>query len=898
MYYYNITLPNIYDIILFLLLNGQNCRQLSFEFNFSFTLTNNYICDLDLVTFEYSKISIYVRFLVILFSILFFGLAAFCQDEVLSGLFFSSHEVIQEKRTSLNLTPSGAFKYPDGFSLEMEANFRRGDGYYGYIFRIIGNEHTNIDLVSNLASTSSNFWLVLKDKVLVSYKWTDIPNGGFDQWIKIRVDIDIRNSKLVVSFNGNKQEVVVPDISGLKNFDMALGASRNASFLNTDVCPMSLKNIRIFDAKNKLINDWKLSKHSQSKVYDEIHRTEAIVENPIWNIDKHVKWRKFKDFKLENIQGVTKDEDNGRIFFINNHAVYILSTETSEIDTILFAGGKPFNRISKQIVYNKYTNELWSYNFDRNEISKFSFTTNKWSLNDSARTEPNYSQHNKIISPIDSSLVTLFGYGFYTYKSIIQKYDNNKKIWVKTDRIEQIQPRYLTSAGFLNNREMLVFGGYGSKTGRQELSPEFYYDLYSLNLNDYSFKKLWTLDKPSKPFVPCDELIPDKQSGSFYTLIYNKDNFATYLHLAKFGIEKAGYQVYNDSIPYKFLDTQSWSTLFLDQKTSQLIAVTTNNSDASLYSIAYPPLMSDDVYQSDPVTGKLYIVMIILLVVGGLFFCLYLFVKKKKGKNKLEVVVEEQIEHLSILPIESFERITISSIYFMGGFQIYDSKGVNITSSFPPTLKQLFLFLFLYTIKNGKGVSSAKLDEVLWFDKSGESARNNRNVNISKLRAILEEIGGIEVVNENSLWKIKIDSSIFCDYTEILHLIRQSKTTNITESEIFELISLLSFGEFLPNIQTEWLDAFKSQFANETIDRLSSLLNENVDRDNLSLKYHLAECILEFDPLNDEAISIKCSVLYHLGKKGTAKNFYDSFCREYKHVLGIDYTVSFNDIVR
>jgi len=200
-----------------------------------------------------------VRFLVILFSILFSGLAAFCQDEVLSGLFFSSHEVIQEKRTSLNLTPSGAFNYPDGFSLEMEANFRRGDGFYGYIFRIIGDGHTNIDLVSNLASTSSNFGLVLKDKVLVSYKWADVPNGSFDQWIKIKVDIDVRNSRLVVSFNGNKKDVVVPDISGLKNFDLVFGASRITSFLNTDVCPMSLKNIRIFDAKNKLISDWKLS---------------------------------------------------------------------------------------------------------------------------------------------------------------------------------------------------------------------------------------------------------------------------------------------------------------------------------------------------------------------------------------------------------------------------------------------------------------------------------------------------------------------------------------------------------------------------------------------------------------------------------------------------------------
>jgi len=43
---------------------------------------------------------------------------------------------------------------------------------------------------------------------------------------------------------------------------------------------------------------------------------------------------------------------------------------------------------------------------------------------------------------------------------------------------------------------------------------------------------------------------------------------------------------------------------------------------------------------------------------------------------------------------------------------------------------------------------------------------------------------------------------------------------------------------------------------------------------------------------------MKCSVLYHLGKKGMAKNLYDSFCREYKQVLGIDYAISFNETIK
>ena len=838
-----------------------------------------------------------MKVLTILFSILITGLTTFGQDELLSGLYFSSHEVIQEKRTSLNLTPDGSSKFPEGFSLEMEANFRRGDGHYGYIFRIIGDGNTNIDLVSNLASTSSNFWLVIKDKVLFSYKWTDVPDGGFDRWLKIRIDVDIRNSKLSLFFNGNKQEAQISEMKGIRNFDMVFGACRNPSFLNTDVSPMSLKNIRIFDHKNTLLRYWKLSKHSQNKVYDEINNKEALVENPAWSIDKHVKWRKLKEFKIDSIQGITQDENSGKIYFVDDHSVYVFSTQTLTIDTIRFAGGLPYFATDKQIIYNKFTNELWSYNFNQNKINKFSFLTHQWLLNDTNSIDPHFGHHNKIISPVDSSLVTLFGYGHYKYKSTINRYDLKSQTWGQTDRSDQIQPRYLCGTGFLNNHELLVFGGYGSKTGRQELSPEFYYDLYSMNLNDFSFKKLWTLPTPATPFVPCEALIPDITSHSFYTLVYNRSNYETYLHLAKFGIERNEYQLYNDSIPYHFLDTKSWSSIFLDQKTSQLITITAHNSELSLYAIAYPPLMPDDVYQAVTTSWTWYIGLICIILSGSLIIIFYILFRNKKEKSRGERLYK-QIDHPTIAHIDPIERKTNSSILFMGGFQIFDQQGVNITTTFSPTLKHLFLYIFLYTMHNRKGVSSVRLDEVLWYDKSGESARNNRNVNISKLRSALDEIEGVEVINENSFWKIKIDHSIFCDYTMILQLLQKSKSHTITEPEIHELIALLSFGEFLPQIQTEWMDAFKSQFANETIDGLSSLFNKKEVKNNLSLLYHVAECILVYDPLNDEAFAMKCSVLYHLGKKGMAKNLYDTFCREYRQVLGIDYTVSFNETIK
>lgn len=839
-----------------------------------------------------------MRFLIILLFIIFFKIGALSQPEFNSGLYFSSHEVIQDKRTSLNLTPFEPFKFPGGFTLEMDANFRKRDGFYGYIFRIIGDETINIDLVSNTGTRSSNFWLVLKDNVLFSFNWAEIPNGGSDRWIKIIFEINVKEKEIAVSLNGYKKKTKIDDLAALKIFNMVFGACRNSSFQNTDVAPMTLKDIQIFDINKNLIKEWKLSRHNQNVVYDEVSHSEARVENPIWIIDSHVKWQKLKALTIDNLLGITMDEENGRVFFINNHAVYAFSTGNSAIDTMQFSGGAPYPVMGKQIIYNKYTNELWSYNFDQSEISKFNFSTKVWSKDYEKVRETDYWHHNRFITPADSSLITIFGYGHYTYKSTIQKYNLKLKKW-EVNQVEGIEPRYLSSFGFLNNAEMLVFGGYGSKTGRQELSPSFYYDLYSFNLKDYSFRKLWTLNTPLKPFVPCEALISDQKAGVFYTLVYDRSNYATSLHLAKFMIGKNEYHLFNDSIPFNFLDTESWCSLFSDKKTNRLLALTSHIDEVVIYAVAYPPLMSEDVSQADLSKTKWYLWFIFTggLVLAGLVF--YIFKKKKKKKDT------GKKEHLhpkhtlpSINPIDPLDRKASSSVYFIGGFQIFNSRGDDITSSFSPTLKQLFIYLFLNSVNQGKGVSSSKLDEVLWYDKIGESARNNRNVNISKLRVILEDIGGIEIIAENSVWRIKLDDSVFCDYTEVSHLLFKLRSDNIIESDMLKLLGLLSSGVFMPSLQNEWIDKFKSQFTNQVIDGLTPLLNEVMTNDNMSLLYHIAESILIHDNLNDEAFALKCSLVYKLGKMGMAKNLYDVFCREYKLSLGIDYAISFSDIVK
>ncbi|MCD8166979.1 MAG: hypothetical protein LUE93_13230 [Bacteroides sp.] len=63
------------------------------------------------------------------------------------GLIFNSYEVEKEERTGLNLTPEHPFSFPDGFILEFDVSFRQVLHNFGYLFRIIGEENENIDLL-------------------------------------------------------------------------------------------------------------------------------------------------------------------------------------------------------------------------------------------------------------------------------------------------------------------------------------------------------------------------------------------------------------------------------------------------------------------------------------------------------------------------------------------------------------------------------------------------------------------------------------------------------------------------------------------------------------------------------------------------------------------------------
>lgn len=830
-----------------------------------------------------------------------FSFEAFGSNGLQSGLFFSAHEVIQDKRTSLNLTPHTPFNLSDKFTIEFEANFRQDDGFYGYVFRLLGDDDVNIDLISNLASSISNFWLVYKEQTLISFKKEQLPDVDYDQWIHIQVDIQTTTSEISLSINGIKQNVQLPEVLNTHLFNLIFGAIRHSHFVSADVCPMSLRNIRILN-NGKLCKYWKLSEHLYNKVYDEIENAEAEVYNPVWIIDKHVKWKKIKEFDVNNLMGSTHDRKNRRLFFVNDREMFCIDLKNGDVDTISYLKNRLYDdEHERQIIYNEYFDQIWSYDFDIDKINYFDFETKEWS-EPGERTVPSRHAHqNRFISPIDSSIISILGYGHYIYSGEVHHYNKNLKLWEKIDRSDQIEPRYLSGATLINDQQAIVFGGFGNKTGRQELSPKFYYDLFYFDLNDFSFQKILTFPTPETHFVPCQSLIFDKDSNCFYTLTYNRVHHNTNLRLGRFNIDNANYFFYNDSIPYSFLDIESWTTLFLDEKESQLIAYITTGPKVEIYSIAYPPLLEQDVLQKIEKENSFlfrywhWLIPVLLLFAGFIYY-----LSKRKRVEIADAFPEKTIE---ITPTESLvdnERNKPASIYLLGNFKIIDSAGCDITSTVTQTTTQLFLLLLMTTIKNGKGITSQELKNILWFDKDDNSARNNRNVYINKLRSILKTFEELKVINDGINQTIQGLENVFCDYERVLRLINVLKKsdTAFNKNALNELVDLALTGKLLTYVQYEWLEPYQTKYSDSLIGlMLQCAKNEEVKKD-LNLLLKIADVILLHDHIDEDAISIKSYALFKMGRKNQALQAFNKFTTDYESLLATKSHLIFDDLIK
>jgi DNA-binding SARP family transcriptional activator len=467
-----------------------------------------------------------------------------------------------------------------------------------------------------------------------------------------------------------------------------------------------------------------------------------------------------------------------------------------------------------------------------------------------------------------------------------------------------------------------ILGGYGSETGQQILDPKSFYDMLYVDLRKHTVKKLFELKPGKEDFVLANSLVINEGANTYYGLTYPNTKYSSQLQLVQGSLNNAAYTAVGNTIPYAFRDVTSFADLFYCPLSKQLIAVTSLQAGAdndgvytiNIYALSSPPVVAVDAYDAaavpqTPTPYTLYLVPGIVVIVAGAAY--YRFRKRKKAARSAAATqanVQKQVGATGTPAVAGMQEgipvhepltpgaTVADAIYLFGEMQIVDQEGADITRQFTPLVKELFLIILLYSVKKGRGVSSEKLTELLWFDKSAHSARNNRSVNIAKLKAILDKLPGCLLSNETGAWKIEIDPSrVTMDYYTYLQIVKDK--TTLTRQKIQQLAGITQRGSFLSHLEYAWLAAFKAEVSNDIIDTYLNFAATVPLAEDPEFLVKMANDIFYFDPVNEDAMALQCKALAHQGKHSLAKQAFEKFSKEYKAIYGEDFGRDFQSVL-
>lgn len=828
-------------------------------------------------------------------------------SELHTGLYFRAHTVIPEERTSLNLTPDKPINLKKGGVLDFEVLLRSEKHNYGYVARIILNDTLNIDLLANKGWNKNQLSLMKGNRQLMNLN--DLHTVSHYQegdWLHVSIEINYEEQKIVWTLNGTKQSVST-NLPQLSSVQIVFGLNNIKSFKSTDVAPMNLRNIKVTTIKGKSLREWSLSKHGEANVYDALENARASIHNGVWEIDQHIKWEKLTSFYLHGTNGRIapyQKKNDGGIFAILKDTIYTYSISNGELIKTITSSGQPYNSTVSSLIYDSIDNLLISYTPERDIFNSYNFQKNKWEL-DIPNVFLSYLHQSSCYIPEKKELIAFGGYGFYQYNAILFKHSKDSVGWQKTDFSQTIEPRYMTSMGYWGDGKILLLGGYGSKSGKQEETPKNFYDLHIIDTDQMLSKKLWEFSN-DRSEVFGNSIVIGKEKKSFYVLSFDNDRAHSYLKLNQFDITAPNRKLLADSIPFLFHDTESYCTLFYNEATSQFIAALIYqdgaiNSKVELYGLKSPAIQIDDVIQnssdlsSSGSSTNIYINIFILFIILTILISSTLYLKKRnKKKKEFELILYSSDDQV---------KIQNSSIRLLGGFQVVNTKGVDITTGFTQILRHLFLYMLLYSYKDTNGITSDQLIETFWFGMDKSNAMNNRNVNLSKLRLLLKDIGNININHKNGYWHLTMDTSVSCDYIEMIDLLKKANAE--VKSKVPSLLTTLNRiselgqnGELLPDITEEWIDRFKEDYSILLSDILLESIKLPEVKSELMLLLKLAEIILSSDSLDENAIQYKCYALHYLGKKGLSKQCYENFCEEYTRILGTKPEMEYSDIIK
>lgn len=787
------------------------------------------------------------------------------------GLIFKSFEVDPISRTSLDV--SSAFEKPvnvvefdlalNGFLSfgyifrALDTNGSKIDFLYtpgegGYFKVVIDGQETQLNLGIKQSESVRNFWRPIR----ITFKESSISLESADQFYEHQLNKKLRISRLIFGVN---------DLPELQTVDCP---------------PFMIRDLKASNGED-IKHHWPADEIRGQKLKDVISDHALTAKNGEWHGAQSFYWKPIGEMTGPMSLVVGHDPKRQRILWVQPDGVRSFDLTNSyptqmELETDVE---------SRFGLFDEAEDQFLMYDMEPFGVSQFEIDTSALLIKE--KQNPGAPIQNlwltaSFINPLDSNLMLLGGYGFFTSKNSLWSYDTSEQEWSLIPLTgDTLAPRYHHAiAKGPDLGQFYVFGGIGNLTGKQELGLQHFYDLYLLDLNEQSLQKVWELSDVESHFSVVNQMIFSAEEQVLYALGYRAFGEVNNLALVKMDVSKPSILVVGDSIPFvqKGFD-RTQAGLFQNKKSGELVAYTLTNEDQQarlkMFSILFPPETVPEFGSSSVFNPKWYWFVTLLVL-----FLFAAFARRKKAVNATQV---------NIQPLQESMK---NAIRLWGGFTVFDANGQNVSDQFSPKIKELFLLLFFNSIEETQGIKAQKIYEKVWPGHERSKAKNALGVTMGRLRSALQEVESVEVVNENGAWKLDWKSELPTDYHLTMLSLEQLKQ-QFSEELTDGLIRVVGRGPFLPNTEIEWLDDYKGKVNFRVTSRLMEI-SEQVAEEERKIK--MADIVLSIDDLHEQAAKLKINTLTQLGKHGLANYFYEEFAKRYKELYQETFPRSFKEM--
>jgi len=804
----------------------------------------------------------------------------------------TSYEVFAHNRPTLGSKFSIAFELSvtNPLSLGYVLTLKDQNSSVSYSLTYTNHNAQDYELKLNLEGEKNLLTVPLKEEVLGGRKWVKITLGFDGNRREIRLDV---NDESYQSSEYRFDKSLVPE----------LYFGKHGSII--DVPAMAIRNLKIQDQQR--LFDFEFNENSGEGVHSKEGRLYGNVKNPQWLINESYHWKHRFSFRSDLVTAVTYDENSQRFIFMNKDS--LVSYFFQKGDTTF---GKYKNELPVPLrLGNAYldvnSKRLFAYEINdvvpnRATIAELDLEDLLWTAKSEKQLDQQLHHHNLFRNPETNDLLIFGGFGNQRLTNNFHFYKMKEDNWdVLEFEGDEMAPRFFSGMATINHNELLIFGGAGNKSGDQSIGKSYFYDCYRVNLEQKTVKKLWDISPGERKMVAARNMVVNESEDAFYALCYPEYIPESFIQLYRYSIGNGDFLILGDSIPIISERIRTNANLYFNKATEEFFCVVQEfqldgSNKTDIYSLSSPPVSAEFIYENSSSSNRA-----VLLVLGGivpLIFLVFFYIYRKRRKDSTSTLESEMHLIKQFSNIKSNLAKSKNAVYLFGEFQVLNNLGKDITYLFSPKLKDLFLLILMDSYPSGlsTGISSEKINQVLWSDKSPQKAKNLRNVSLNQLRKIVEDIDGVKIVYSNGHYLLEKGDDFYCDYFSFRESMTLLKTAPSDEDVLRKLIASVHDSTFLQEMDDEFYDPYKKNLEQDIFEIIPSLIKDRYISRKFGFVIPLSDIIFTVDPINEMAFYYQLNALIKLKSMDKAKALYNNYINRHKVLLDEDFARTFDEV--